>query len=107
MKDAQLCIVLCTAPVSHAQTLARTLLEERRVACVNLMGVRSVYRWDGKVTDDDEQLLIMKAPADVVDALVARIPQIHPYSVPEVVVLPASKVLPDYLAWAVSETRQP
>ncbi|MEW5854428.1 MAG: divalent-cation tolerance protein CutA [Myxococcota bacterium] len=97
-------VVLCTAPRDKAEGLARALVEERLVACVNLVPIRSVYRWQGKVVDDEETLLIMKTGSARVADLMARVPQLHPYTVPEVVSLTAEAVLPSYLAWALTES---
>jgi len=91
-------------PVRDGNTIARTLVSERLAACVNITPVQSVYRWQGRVAEEEEVLLIMKTQASRIDALMARIPQIHPNTVPEVVVLSSEAVLPSYLAWAVAET---
>ena len=78
-------IVLCTAPVEAAEMLASTLVEERVAACVNVIpGAVSVYRWEGRVTRAAECLLIAKTSDAAVPRLMARLAQIHPYSVPEI-----------------------
>lgn len=100
-------VVLVTAPSGEpAAALARGLVEERLAACVNrLPGIRSVYRWQGEVCDDGEELLLIKTAADRVDALVARVREIHPYEVPEVLVLPVEAGSAPYLAWVLAGTR--
>jgi periplasmic divalent cation tolerance protein len=94
-------LILCTCPPDKADALAAALVEERLAACVNLIPVASVYRWKGAVTRDDEALLLIKAPADGVDALRARLLAIHPYELPEFVVLDvdAANSHSPYLDW--------
>jgi periplasmic divalent cation tolerance protein len=98
--------VLCTAPDAEvAQRLARGLVEARLAACVNVLpGVRSIYRWQGRVQDEAELLLVIKTRAEHFDALEAWLKQHHPYDVPEVLGLPASAVSAPYLAWLEDET---
>ena len=98
--------VLTTAPNAEVGGLiARTLIEERLAACVNVIpGVRSIYRWEGDIQDDPEVVLIIKTQADRCEALAARIKDLHPYDVPEVLVLPAVGGSAPYLAWIRTET---
>ena len=98
--------VLTTVPNAEvASALARSLVEERLAACVNVLpGVRSVYRWEGAIQEDEEVLLIIKTQATRSDALAARIKDLHPYEIPEVVVLPAVGGSLPYLEWVESET---
>ena len=98
---------LTTAPNAEVGGLiARTLVEERLAACVNVIpGVRSIYRWDGAIQDDPEVVLIIKTRADRCEALAARIEDLHPYDVPEVLVLPAVGGSGPYLAWISTETK--
>lgn len=98
--------MLCTVPSDAvAETLARTLLDERLVACVNVLpGVRSLYRWQGKIEDDRELLLVMKTQASRYPALEARIRALHPYEVCEVLAFDASAGSAPYLAWLLAET---
>ncbi|HRO27147.1 MAG TPA: divalent-cation tolerance protein CutA [Luteimonas sp.] len=98
---------LCTCPdAATAQRIARTLVEERLAACVNLLpGVSSVYRWQGAVEQADEVLLLAKTARDRLDALTARVVALHPYELPEVVAVDITGGLPEYLAWIAGETR--
>ena len=99
-------LVLVTAPPEAADELARRLVEERLAACVNRVpGLRSVYRWEGRVEEDEEVLLLIKTPADRLEALKKRVPELHPYRVPEVLALPVADGHPPYLAWLVEATR--
>ena len=104
--DANVHVVLITAPDSETGVrLARSLVDERLAACVNLVpGVRSVYRWEGSVRDDAEVLLVVKTRADRLEALAARVGELHPYDVPEVLALPAVGGSEAYLAWVREES---
>jgi periplasmic divalent cation tolerance protein len=99
-------VVLMTAPDQEvAQRIARTLVEERLAACVNLVpGVRSIYRWQGSVEDDAEILLLAKTGRARCAALAARVQALHPYELPEIVVLPVDGGSQRYLDWIVSES---
>lgn len=93
-------LVLSTSPAQTAPELARALVTERLAACVNLVsGVRSVYVWEGKLEDAAETLLLMKTTQEKVDALVARVRELHPYECPEVIALPVETGFPPYLRW--------
>ena len=101
-------VVLITAPdAASAERIARALLERGLVACCNLVsGVRSLYRWEGAIEDASEILLVCKTTAARLGELEAALPALHPYSVPELVVLAASHVAPPYLRWLQGETGQ-
>lgn len=101
--------ILCTLPADErAAALARALLEERLVACVNLLpGVRSLYRWQGAVHDDAETLALLKTTRDRVEALRARLVALHPYEVPEFLVLPVESGLEAYLLWVRAQCAAP
>jgi periplasmic divalent cation tolerance protein len=89
-----------------AQKIARALVEERLAACVNVVpGVVSVYRWKGVVEKEDELLLIIKTIGERVEPLKARLLQLHPYQLPEVVVIPIGGGHAPYLAWLEEQVR--
>lgn len=95
----RVCLVTCP-DAEVAKTLARQLLAERLVACVNIVpGVTSLYRWEGEVQEDTEVLLIIKTTEARLGLLKERLPQLHPYSVPELLALPVGDGLPAYLNW--------
>jgi periplasmic divalent cation tolerance protein len=94
-------VILCTCPPDHAERLARHLLASG-AACVNLLpAVRSFYLWEGAVHDDAEALLVVKASRERVEPLRRSLTGVHPYTLPEWVVLPVDTELTsaDYLAW--------
>jgi periplasmic divalent cation tolerance protein len=94
-------IVLTTLAADFvALSLARSLVEERLAACVSILpGLDSVYRWLGGVEQDREQQILIKTTPDRLAALESRLRQIHPYDVPELLVLDVERGGADYLAW--------
>lgn len=94
-------VVFVTAGSSaEGERLARALVEERLAACVNrIAAVQSVYRWEGKVEESTEELLIIKARADMFMALEKRVRELHSYAVPEVIALPIINGSESYLRW--------
>lgn len=93
-------VVLMTAPREIAEPLARQLVAERFVACVNLVpGVVSVFAWEGRVDRAEEVLLVAKTSRARLDGLREALRARHPYAVPELLVLPIVDGLPAYLAW--------
>ncbi len=97
-------VVLTTWPsLELARTIARMLVEEKLVACANLLpAVESIYRWEGKVETSTEVLVILKTTTDRVDALERRVLELHPYQVPEFLSLRVQDGLPAYLRWVES-----
>jgi periplasmic divalent cation tolerance protein len=101
-------VVLVTAPPRRARALARSLVAYRLAACVNLVpGVRSVYRWKGRVEEAGETLLVAKTSAARLPDLLAAVEALHPYEVPEGIALRVDAGLAPYLAWVRRETATP
>ncbi len=98
-------MVLCNVPdAALAQQIAETLVGEQLAACVNIMApCRSVYRWQGKLENASEVPLQIKTTAAAYPALQARLLQLHPYEVPEIIALPLAAGLPAYLTWVAAE----
>jgi len=94
-------IVLTTLPAdADALALGRVLVEERLAACVSVLGsLQSVYRWENAVEEAREQQLLIKTEASVVEALERRLAALHPYDVPELLVLTVSGGGEAYLNW--------
>ena len=103
--DSEVRVGFITAPdVETGTRIARALVEERLVACVNLVpGIRSIYRWEGSVQEDAEVLLVVKTRADRAGDLADRVAELHPYELPEVVLLPAVGGSLPYLDWVREE----
>ena len=99
-------IVLTTIGTSSdGETLARALVTERLAACVNLLPeMQSLYQWKGEVTADRERQLIIKTTADRLEALRARLHQLHPYDLPEFLVIAITDGSPGYLQWLAEST---
>lgn len=87
-----------------AEALAKGIVGARLGACVQIVPIRSVYRWDGEVRVDAEWQCVVKTSTTRVDELVAHIKANHTYDVPEVVVTPVAGGNDDYLAWVSEET---
>lgn len=94
-------VVLVTWPADKdAAPLARALVDERLAACVNVLpAIRSFYRWEGAVHDEGEQQLVIKTLASAVPRLQARVQDLHPYDVPEFLVMPVVAGSAAYLEW--------
>jgi periplasmic divalent cation tolerance protein len=99
-------IVLTTLPGdADAAGFARTLVDERLAACVNLLpAMESIYRWEGAVERETERQLVMKTSKDRVVSLWDRVRELHPYDVPEFVVLPIVDGNDAYLRWIAEST---
>ena len=104
--DSSVSIVLTTLGAdADAATIARTLIDERLAACVNILPpMTSVYRWQGKVEQEREQQIVIKTAQDRVWALQARLRQLHPYELPEFLVLDAT-ASDAYFAWVGESAR--
>ena len=104
--NSSVCVVLCTCPDSAtAESLAHGLVSEQLAACVNIIPeIRSVFRWEGKVRSESEQLMVIKTTPGKYQALESWLQENHPYDVPEVLMLPVNKGLDSYLAWVIDET---
>lgn len=99
--------VLLTALPSRedARRLAQMLVEEKLAACVQLLPIESFYRWEGKVQNEGEVLLLIKTRTALFDTAIAAIKAVHPYTVPEIVGWPFSAGHGPYLQWIDTVTR--
>lgn len=103
--DKGLVVVFATTPKGKGKEIASKIVESKLAACVNVVSsITSFYWWQGKVVEDQEELLIIKTKSCLVDQLKEYVKKIHPYTVPEIVVIGAIDVLRDYHEWAVQET---
>jgi periplasmic divalent cation tolerance protein len=100
-------LVFTTLPSADAAVeVARVLVEERLAACASLLpAVRSIYRWQEKLHDENEVLLLIKTRSEQLERLKLRILEVHPYEVPEVLAVPVESGYQPYLDWLAGETK--
>lgn len=99
-------ILITTANAEEAQRISRRLLEQKKIACVNIVSrVSSLFWWQGKVDSAEESLLIVKTKASLLNEIVTLVKEIHSYDVPEVIALPIVGGNPDYLKWIGEEVK--
>ncbi len=98
-------LVFCTIDSDeNAKLIARTLVEEKLAACVNIGAPSaSIYHWEGKIVEDTELLLTVKTEAHLFDKVEARIKELHTYEIPEIIAVDVVKGSKDYLNWAKKE----
>ena len=106
MADSSVNIVYTTVgSEEEAVLIARTVVEEKLAACANIIpSTRSIYRWQGKVEDESESLIFIKTRSDSVEALIARIKELHTYDVPDIIAIPIEKGYQPYLDWVVENS---
>jgi periplasmic divalent cation tolerance protein len=100
----KLIVTFCTCPDKvTAEKIARILVEGKLAACVNILAnVTSVYAWKGQVESSEEYLLIIKLPQAGYQALETAIRTYHPYELPEIIAVPVTNGLPEYINWIFS-----
>ena len=99
-------VVVTAADADWLAGFTRTLVEERLAACGHLLGaIRAIYRWEGAVHDEPEARVALHTRRSLVDEVVARTAQLHPYEVPCVIAMPLVGGEPAYLRWVHEQTR--
>jgi periplasmic divalent cation tolerance protein len=99
-------VLSCVGSAEDAARIARALVERRLAACVNVVpGVRSFYRWKGAVEEDEERLLVIKTRRDRFEPLREALLALHPYELPEAILLPIEAGHDPYLAWLDESVR--
>jgi periplasmic divalent cation tolerance protein len=107
-KSKSIVVFVTASSEDEAVRIGRALVEEGLVACANILpGLRSIFSWDGKVSDEREVLILLKTRKDLFKLLAARVKALHTYSVPEIVALPIQDGAADYLRWIYGVTRKP
>ena len=94
-------VILVTAPSEEeAEKIGRALVEAGLIACANILpGIRSIFFWEGKVTQEQECLLLLKSRGELFEAITVAVKSLHSYTVPEIIALPITRGSQDYLAW--------
>jgi periplasmic divalent cation tolerance protein len=104
MTTAALVVLTTLANDADARALVTALVAARLVACGTLLpGARSIYRWEGQVTEEAEVVVLLKTDASRWEALCAAVRERHPYQMPELLALPVERGLEPYLAWLTRE----
>jgi periplasmic divalent cation tolerance protein len=104
---SEILVLTTTDSLDLALRIASALVEQKEAACVNIVPeIRSIYRWEGKVCDDAELLLLIKSSADRFEAVRSRIRQLHTYEVPEVISLPIVAGDQSYLRWLNEQVKK-
>ena len=105
MSDPIVVLVTCGSE-EEALKIANALVEDRLAACVNLVApIRSVYRWEGKICDEKEWLLIIKTQKHRFEELEKKVKSLHSYSVPEIISLSITEGSSAYLSWIRENTK--
>ena len=104
MAQQALVVITTLGTEADARALVTTLVEQRLIACGTLLpAARSIYRWNGTVTEEPEVVVLLKTDTARWDALRTSIERLHPYRVPELLALPVTAGLERYLSWLASE----
>lgn len=103
MTDKILAYTTCSDK-TEAEKLATYLVEERLAACVSVLpGVKSLYRWQGKIETDEETLIMIKTSRDLLSTVQRLLERLHSYDLPELIAVPIVDGSPNYLAWLERE----
>ena len=107
-QDNEIVLILSNLPPESAEIIAKTLIEERKAACVNLSPIRSVYRWKDEICVDEEVTLLAKVSKAHSMTCIHQIKALHPYELPEIIVLPVDTKhsYGPYLEWVTQETEE-
>lgn len=104
MAETALVVLTTLANEAQARALVTALVADRLIACGTLLpGARSLYRWEGKVTEEAEVVVLLKTEESQWDALCSAVRRLHPYEVPELLALPVDRGLDRYLSWLTQE----
>jgi periplasmic divalent cation tolerance protein len=103
----EIVVFVTTSSEEEATGLARRAVEADLAACANVLpAIRSIFRWEGAIVDEQEALIILKSRADLFDDLASLLKRHHSYSVPEIIAVPIANGSADYLKWIRDVTRK-
>lgn len=101
------CLITTTFPDSKgAKKVIAHLLESKLAACIQMMPIQSFYRWEGKLCEEQEQLLLFKTKRECYEAIETLLKEYHPYDVPQLIAFPIEKGLSAYLSWIEENTQK-
>jgi periplasmic divalent cation tolerance protein len=96
----EIVVFVTAASEEEAARIGRAVVEAGLAACANVLpGIRSIFRWEGKISEEQESLMLLKTRANLFEELVGAIKKLHSYKVPEIIGLPIGKGSADYLKW--------
>jgi len=98
-------IYITTQDEKEARQIGKTLVEEKLAACVNIHPIKSIYRWEGQIQEDDEMALFVKTKAELADEVIQRVKELHSYEVPCIVSLLIENGYPAFLKWIEESTK--
>lgn len=108
MENSYIMVIVTASSKQEAEKIAHQLLEEKMIACANIVGpVSSHFHWAGKIDKAEEYLMLMKSRAELFEALSAKVKALHSYEVPEIIALPVLKGSAAYLDWLSNSLKQP
>lgn len=107
-KTAEVVVFVTASSEEEAARIGRGVVEDGLAACANILpGIRSIFRWQGKVSQEKETLLILKTREALFPSLAGRVKALHSYQVPEIIALPIKQGWSDYLQWIRDVTAKP
>ncbi|SMF28908.1 divalent-cation tolerance protein CutA [Pseudobacteriovorax antillogorgiicola] len=105
VKEMHRLIYITAATTEEATTIARTLVEEKLVACCNLIPqIKSIYHWQGEIQEDSEVLILAKSQENRVSAVISRVTELHSYDCPCITTVSLSEGHPEYLKWVLNQS---
>jgi periplasmic divalent cation tolerance protein len=106
MREHYIIVITTTPSKIEAEKIAKTLLEERLIACANIIGpVQSLFWWQGKIDEAQEHLILMKTIKDLFSKLSGKVKALHSYQVPEIIAMPIVEGFKPYLEWLESSLK--
>jgi periplasmic divalent cation tolerance protein len=107
-KKTEIVVLITTATEEEAVRIGHTLVEAKLAACANVIPrIRSIYRWEGKIADEQESLIVLKSRGELFEALERAVKKLHSYSIPEIIAIPLSMGSSQYINWIHAETGLP
>lgn len=99
-KEQAVVIFVTTSSPAEARTIGRALVEEKLVACANIIPqIRSIYHWQGEIYDEPEALMVLKTRSGRIQKVIKKVQSLHSYTVPEVIAFPITAGSKEYLSW--------